>query len=740
MGLQEIECCRRPQTQGKKDLKTYRGIQKKKLPKFESPNIDEIDNFGTYNPDKNNERTNTAGYLDSVYANQNDYSSGENFPKFSNYEIEPVSEPVYSNQPLYQPVQVQEVISNPQYGNNQYINSYTTYPQENGIIQGQYVESGATNTTTQYTQPQIEFKPSPTNNYIQSLPQNYSVPSSEPINYNYTSSDPIQYANSSSNQYINSQNIQTTQNIESKSVSYTENVKISDVHYVQKPKLYTESEPIQYINESPQSYINYESQPQTQQPTTYIEPQVNNYIEETNFPKYTEESNNLKYIEVVKKPIYIEVNKPTKYIEEQPQTQSNIQYIQEPKTKFIKSDVSSTQFISSPQQQNEQIQYIEPQKQIEYTIPKAQPKQTQKQKFYIESQQPINSNSNSNPEPKNNQNNKVQKKYISKPIIPENQVKDKKKKIIKEQISNSQSEDEFPDIQKEPEDLDLSEAEPKPDKYIDNEREEKQENNVNMNEKYINRKNKKRQMKYIDSEEYNKVDNIYDEIEDKKIYRKNKNINRNNKEERDFSPNGYKIFYPENDPFFKRPKGKKAYKVYDEEDNESNKAIYEGEMMNGKRHGVGKLTTNEFVIEGTCKNDKFTGWGRESRPNCETIEGRFINGKVEGKGILRDSQGSSYVGDFVDSKRDGYGELDTEKAYYRGEFRNNKFHGRERVRIKEHESEIEGIFRNGEIEKENANVFCGGKSNNGAIVEKRKETAACQAPGFISNIFSKIFS
>ena len=30
----ELECCRRPQTQGKKDLKTYRGIQQKKIPNF----------------------------------------------------------------------------------------------------------------------------------------------------------------------------------------------------------------------------------------------------------------------------------------------------------------------------------------------------------------------------------------------------------------------------------------------------------------------------------------------------------------------------------------------------------------------------------------------------------------------------------------------------------------------------------------------------------------------------------
>ena len=752
---QEIECCRRPQTQGKKDIKTYRGIQQKKLPNFKSPDIDDEDNFGTYNPNKNNEAANPSSYLDSIYANKNDFSSGENFPKFSNYEIEPVSEPIYSNQAVYQPVQGQENINMLQYENSQYINSYTTYPQENVISQGQFIETGAT--TTQYTQPQIDFQSSSTNNYVQSLPTKYINPepikynTSEPINYNYTTSDPIQYANSSSSQYINSQNIQTTNYIESKPISYNNNTKIEDIQYVETPKLYTVSEPIQYIKQNSQ---NNEPQPKSEPQATYIEhidPQSDtNYIEETDYSKYIEDSKGAKYIEIQKKPIYIEETKPTKYIGTYSQTQNdiqylpskNIEYVQEPKTQYVKSHTSSTQYISS-QPEAEQIQYIEPQKQIEYTIPKIQPQQKQKQKFYIESQQQINS------EPKQIQKKKKKKKYISKPITQnknnenekQNQIEQKQKEY-KEKMSNSQSEDEYPDIQQEPEDLDLSEAEPQPHKYINNEIEERHEEN-----NYKKNKNK-RKMKYIDSEEENKVGSIYDEIKNKKNYRKNQNnynnnnhnYNYHNKEERDFSPDGYKIFYPENDPFFKRPKGKKAYKVYDDEDNGSNQAIYEGEMLDGKKHGVGKLTTNEFVREGTWKNDKFTGWGRESRRNGEILEGRFINGKVEGKGILRDSQGSSYIGDFVDSKREGYGELDTEKAYYRGEFKNNKFHGHGRIKIKEDEREIEGIFRNGEIEKENANVFCGGKSNHGATVEKRKEITSCQGPGFISNFFSKIFS
>jgi len=307
--------------------------------------------------------------------------------------------------------------------------------------------------------------------------------------------------------------------------------------------------------------------------------------------------------------------------------------------------------------------------------------------------------------------------------------KEKKKDSPKQIRRLIPAEKDIPEIQQEPEYLDLSEAEPRPHKYSENVKRDPRVYQQNNNYK-------KKRIKYNDySDECPEKEerSFYDEINDRKLNKYNI------REERDFSPDGYQRFYPANDPFFRRPKGKKAYKVYydNNEDNESNRAYYEGEMMNGKRHGIGKLTTKEYIREGTWNNDQFTGWGRESKPNGEILEGRFINGKVEGKGILRNSEGSSYIGDFVDSKRDGYGELDTEKAYYRGEFKNNKFHGHGRVRIKENESEFEGTFRNGEIEKEN---FYGGKISRGVKVEKIKEATACQAPEFITNFFSKIFS
>jgi hypothetical protein len=248
--------------------------------------------------------------------------------------------------------------------------------------------------------------------------------------------------------------------------------------------------------------------------------------------------------------------------------------------------------------------------------------------------------------------------------------------------------------------------------------------------KYL--KVKTRPVQYIDSDEQSNQNYYNDDESEEKYPKYSKKVNQ------EFSPDGYKRFYPSDDPFFKRPKGKKSYKVYNEED-EDKREIYEGEMMDGKKHGFGKLTTKDYIREGTWKEDKFTGWGRESRINGEILEGRFVDGKVEGKGILRDSKGSSYIGDFVDSKRQGFGELDTKKANYKGEFKDNKFNGHGKVKIKEDGSEIEAEFRNGDIEKERNDILNGGKVIKSANIEKKEESHACQVPGFISSFFSNIF-
>ena len=61
----------------------------------------------------------------------------------------------------------------------------------------------------------------------------------------------------------------------------------------------------------------------------------------------------------------------------------------------------------------------------------------------------------------------------------------------------------------------------------------------------------------------------------------------------DFQLDGWKQFYPLDDPFFNWQKGNAGpnWRVYNPED-KLNLAVYEGDMLNGMRHGFGRLIGN----------------------------------------------------------------------------------------------------------------------------------------------------
>ena len=594
----EIECCRRPQTQGRKDIKTYRGIQQKNLPNYKSPDIDEDDNFGTFkknnfDQNSNEDKDKESSFLGSVYGNRNDFP--ENFPKFSNFDMEPVNDPLYSNQEYNPPIQVNQAPENiniPQYDNNQYINSFSANPQENGLPQAQVKEEmpiiqniqpqndfqpniqplngfqqniQSQNDFQQNIQPQNDFQQE-TDNYAQEIPTKYN--SFEPANYmdsssvNYNIPESVPIINSTSNEYINAQpvnyiknqNVKQNSYVNSKPISYTQNfqniqetqniqkahnniqktqniqnipniqnaniqktqniqkiknsqnmknIQSQDYHYIQKLPIqatqYTTSNPIEYSEQVPESYTNFE-------PTNdYYESQnYQHYNEQTDFPEYIEESNNNNnYYEVQNNPIYYEEKKPSRYIESKPK--ASFQYIpqkkenkKEKKNLYIQSHTSSTEYISSNPGKEEEIQYIEPQKQIEYTIEKQNNLSQPNKKLCIESQNQINAN------PKKNQKGNIKKKYISKPIqntekgsVKEKE-KEKKTKIEPKDEERSfsppqEDEDEFPEVQKGPDELDLSEAEPKPYNYIDNKKKGKKQE-TKKNSQYNNKNNKKKKI------------------------------------------------------------------------------------------------------------------------------------------------------------------------------------------------------------------------------------------------------
>ena len=170
-------------------------------------------------------------------------------------------------------------------------------------------------------------------------------------------------------------------------------------------------------------------------------------------------------------------------------------------------------------------------------------------------------------------------------------------------------------------------------------------------------------------------------------------------EEDDFSEDGWKRYYPTNERFFLYAKGE----VFPNQirinniDNPENLEIYEGEInLENLKHGFGVLTTPNYILKGSWRKGEFTGWGRKYFRNGDVLEGKFVNGELNGKGTFKNRE-SFYMGDFVNGERCGKGDLTTEKYHYKGDFKNNKFEGFGLIEFLIEGQRYEGHFENNGI-------------------------------------------
>ena len=200
----------------------------------------------------------------------------------------------------------------------------------------------------------------------------------------------------------------------------------------------------------------------------------------------------------------------------------------------------------------------------------------------------------------------------------------------------------------------------------------------------------------------------------------------------DFNKNGWTKFYSENDQYFQNIENQKEngiiniehnkLKIYNP--NDINKMrIYQGDLnIIGERNGFGKYITPYYVLIGMWKNDIFSGWGRESRCNGDTFEGRFENGLIKGKGIFMNNKNCKYIGDFKNMKRWGKGKLATDKIIYEGEFYDNMIHGKGRIKFLKNSVEYIGNFNKNKIDGRGVIKFKSGDKydveiKNGEIIQ-----------------------
>ena len=131
----------------------------------------------------------------------------------------------------------------------------------------------------------------------------------------------------------------------------------------------------------------------------------------------------------------------------------------------------------------------------------------------------------------------------------------------------------------------------------------------------------------------------------------------------------------------------------------SNGEYYDGEFVNGKKEGEGKLIyVNGNQYQGSFLGGLPDGKGKLTQTNNDIYEGDWKNGKIMGQGERVYNNGDKYVGSLLNDIRNGKGlYLFINGDSYNGNWVNGKANGKGILR-----------FRNGDIyDGEETNSFCG---------------------------------
>ena len=104
---------------------------------------------------------------------------------------------------------------------------------------------------------------------------------------------------------------------------------------------------------------------------------------------------------------------------------------------------------------------------------------------------------------------------------------------------------------------------------------------------------------------------------------------------------------------------------------------YLGNWKNGLMNGHGRYETTDYTYDGEWFDGRRNGKGSVEYSNGDYYEGQFIDNLRYGHGHYEFANGDIYEGEFVDDKIQGLGYYSSiaDGYYYEGEFSNNKFQG-----------------------------------------------------------------
>ncbi|CAD8214259.1 unnamed protein product [Paramecium octaurelia] len=109
----------------------------------------------------------------------------------------------------------------------------------------------------------------------------------------------------------------------------------------------------------------------------------------------------------------------------------------------------------------------------------------------------------------------------------------------------------------------------------------------------------------------------------------------------------------------------------------SNGAIYQGQVLDGKRHGKGVYTWKDGTkYEGQFQNDQFNGYGVMEFADSSKFKGEWVNGEMEGFGHYIWPNSEEYKGYYKKSKKNGFGVFKYKSGVvYFGDFLDGLNHG-----------------------------------------------------------------
>ena len=126
----------------------------------------------------------------------------------------------------------------------------------------------------------------------------------------------------------------------------------------------------------------------------------------------------------------------------------------------------------------------------------------------------------------------------------------------------------------------------------------------------------------------------------------------------------------------KLPFGLGKIKILDKNGKETE--TYEGNFMNGQRHGKGKqVIKNDYTYEGQWRNNRRNGKGKLTLKNGDTYEGGFLNDAFDGNGTFVFKNQGVYEGQWKDNMMHGNGNFRYEDGReYIGEYKNDMKEGK----------------------------------------------------------------